>query len=258
MPHSADDGAYDAERTEAEKPSDPQLAADVHLDVPEQHDGDQDEENVAQDIQHDCGVENGGLSFEPGVHAHGENSLSEGWADDEFCTCTYHCTRDREHENTPPVHVQPPRVSQELSEEEDKTKLHTKYRGIREHHRSSLILDIIIQDVDDIGRRGYETCANIDLDLVVGKDKVDHDGGSDESYARKTQEVVIDEEIRELDKADDEAKKTDQYSNDGAKYGDNLATEHQNRYSEPQHSGSNAPKTIRPYREGLIVELLSD
>ena len=78
------------------------------------------------------------------MHAHGQNSLSEGRADDEFCTCTNHCTRDREHENTPPVHVEPPRVSQKLSEEENETKFHTKDRGVGEHHGSSLILAIII------------------------------------------------------------------------------------------------------------------
>ena len=207
--HSADNSANDAERTEAEKPSDPQFAADVHLDVPEQHDRYRYEENVAQDIQRDCGVQSGGLSFEPGVHAHGKNSLAEGWADDEFCTCANHCTRDRKHENTPPVHVQPPRVSQELTEEEDETKLHTEYRGIGEHHGSILILDIIIQDVDNIGWRRDKTCANVDLDLIIRKDKVNHDGGSNESYTCQKQEVVIGKEFRELEKANDEAKKTD-------------------------------------------------
>ena len=35
MAHGADDDAYDAEGAETQQPAKPQLAADVHLDVPE-------------------------------------------------------------------------------------------------------------------------------------------------------------------------------------------------------------------------------
>lgn len=100
-------------------------------------------------------------------------------------------------------------MSQELSEEEDETELHPEYRGVGKHHGDSLILDIIIQDVDDFGRRRYEACANVDFDLVVGKDEVNHDSGANRSFACKKQELVVGGEFRELKIAYDEAKKID-------------------------------------------------
>lgn len=200
VPYGADDSAYDAEGTEAEEPSNPQLAADVHLDLPEQHDRDRYEENVAYNIQHDVDVQRGELLFEPGVDAHGHDSLSEDWADHELCTRANHCTRYREHEDASPVHVQPPGASQELSEEEDETKLHAEYRGVDEHNGDSLIFDIIIQDVNDIGRRRYEICADVDFDLIVRKNKINHDDDDNENYICKKQKIIIDEKRRKLEK----------------------------------------------------------
>ena len=63
--------------------------------------------------------------------------------------------------------------------------------------------------MDDIGRRRYEACAEVDCDLVVRKDEVNHDGGGNESHPCKKQKVVVGEEFRELEKAYDEANNTD-------------------------------------------------
>ena len=46
----ADDGADDAEEAETEQPAHAQLAPDVHAHVPEEHDGDGDQEDVGYDV----------------------------------------------------------------------------------------------------------------------------------------------------------------------------------------------------------------
>ena len=107
-------------------------------------------------------------------------------------------------------------------------------------------LDIIVKDMHDVQRRAKEAGTDVHLDLIVGKEKVDHGGAADQCHCSKDEEIVIGEQLSEFEVAHGEAGKDGQEGDTGKDDGQDLSSSSQQRSNQASSRAFHVPERFGP------------
>ena len=94
---------------------------------------------------------------------------------------------------------------QQKAKEEQERELDAKDTPVQQQSRGILKLDVVVQLMLQVRRRWNQTCAHVDLGLVVWQGQKDHDRACDEQDGGEDEEEVVDVESMELARFDVDA-----------------------------------------------------